>query len=208
MQAVPRAGGGLRQAWRYRNGRSSSLLPAADRTAALSEQLMHVHQVLRERLTSLRQEAAGGTGHRTAGTAIGEDLLSHCLSFCTAIHAHHTGEDRHVLPALRAAAPELAPVIDNLTEDHALVTGILRQVRELLAPGRAPSGSDALVRELDGLIAILESHFSYEERRIAKALDTLGPGVWTADVFTPGQAPARLGAQPARKWNRQSRGSA
>jgi hypothetical protein len=166
-------------------------LPAPDRTAALSEQLIHAHQALRERLTSLRQEAAGGTGHRTAGTAVGEDLLSHCLSFCIAIHTHHTGEDSHILPALRAAAPELAPVIDNLTEDHALVAGILRQVRELLTPGRAPSSPDALVRELDGLMAILESHFSYEERRIAKALDTLGPGAWTADVFTLGQAPDR-----------------
>jgi Hemerythrin HHE cation binding domain len=122
-----------------------------------------------------RQEAADGTGHHGAGTVIGEDLLSHCLSFCTAIHTHHTSEDSQLLPALRAAAPELAPVTDNLTEDHALVAGILRQVRELLTPGRGPSGPDALVRELDGLIAILESHFSYEERRIAKALDTLGP---------------------------------
>ena len=191
MQAVPRAGGGLRQAWRHGNGRSSFLLPAPDRTAALSEQLIHVHQALRERLASLRQEAAGSAGHRAADAAIGEDLLSHCLSFCTAIHAHHTGEDSQLLPALRAAAPELAPVIDNLAEDHTLVTGILRQVRELLTPGRVPSGPDALVRELDGLTAILESHFSYEERRIARALDTLGPLAWTADVFAPGQDPAR-----------------
>lgn len=77
-------------------------------------------------------------------------------------------------------------MIDNLLEDHALVAGILWQVRELLTAGRARSGPDALVRELDGLIAILESHFSYEERRIAKALDSLGPGAWTAEVFAPG----------------------
>ena len=188
MQAVPRAGGGLRQAWRCRNGRSSFLLHAPDRMAALSEQLIHVHRVLRERLTSLRQEVAGGAGHRAAGTVIGEDLLSHCLSVCSEIRAHHTGEDSQLLPALRAAEPELAPVIDNLLEDHALVASILRQVRELLTPGREPSHADALVRELDGLIAILESHFSYEERRIANALDTLGPAAWTAEVFDPGQA--------------------
>ena len=41
------------------------------------------------------------------------------------------------------------------------------------------------MRELDGLTAILESHFGYEERRIAKALDSLGPEAWTAEVFTP-----------------------
>lgn len=165
------------------------MLPAPDRTAALSEQLIHVHQALRERLGALRQEVAGGAGHRAPDTAIAEDLLGHCLSFCAAIHSHHTGEDSQLFPALRAAAPELAPVIDNLAGDHALVAGILRQVRELL--GRASSSPDALVRELDGLTAILESHFSYEERRIARVLDSLGPGAWTADVFTPGQEPDR-----------------
>ena len=156
--------------------------------AALSKQLIDVHRALRERLTSLRQEAAGGAGLRAADTAAGEDLLSHCLSFCSAIHTHHTGEDSQLLPALRAAVPDLAPVIDNLLEDHALVAGILRQVHELLTPGRASSGPGAVVRELDGLSAILESHFGYEERRIAKALDTLGPGAWTAEVFVPGLA--------------------
>jgi Hemerythrin HHE cation binding domain len=184
MQPVPRAGGGPRQAWRHRNGRSPFPLPAADRTAALSEQLIHAHQELRQRLASVRREAADGAGPRTA---IGQDLLGHCLGCCAAIHAHHTGEDSQLLPALRAAAPELAPVIDNLIEDHALVAGILRQVRELLAPGRPPSRPDELVRELDGLIAILESHFQYEERRLAKALDTAGPFPWSADVFAPGQ---------------------
>jgi len=67
-------------------------------------------------------------------------------------------------------------VIDKLIEDHQLVAAILRQVRELLEPGRPPSAPAALLRELDGLTAILESHFSFEERRIARALDTLDPG--------------------------------
>jgi hypothetical protein len=171
-------------------------LAAPDRVAALSEQLSRVHQALRGQLTSLRQEAAGGTGPHTADDVIPADLLSHCLSFCAAIHAHHTGEDNQILPALRAAAPELAPVIDNLIEDHALVAGIVRRIRELLTPARASSGPSALTRELDGLTAILESHFSYEERRIARALDTLGPGAWTADVFTTSQATDRQDNHP------------
>jgi hypothetical protein len=100
---------------------------------------------------------------------------------------HHAGEDHQLLPALRAAAPELAPVIDKLIEDHALVAAILRRIRESLTPGPARSSPGALTRELDGLMAILESHFSYEERRLARALDILGHGAWTADVFTTGQ---------------------
>ena len=145
---------------------------------------------MRERIASVRQQVAKGTG-RPAGAAIRGDLLSHCLGFCAAIHTHHTGEDQSLLPALRAAAPALAPVIDNLIEDHRLVAGILQRIRELLAPDRNPAAPGALMRELDGLTAILESHFSYEERRIASALDALGPSGWDADVFAPGEAPAR-----------------
>ena len=157
-----------------------------DRVAALSEQLTQVHQSLRERLASLRQEAAGNTGPRATAAALPGDLLSHCVGFCAAIRTHHSGEDGQLLPLLRAAAPELAPVIDKLTEDHELVAGILRRIQELLTPGQILSGPGALARELDGLTAILESHFSYEERRIARALDALGPQAWTADVFSPG----------------------
>jgi hypothetical protein len=163
-------------------------LTASDRMAALSEQLIRVHGILREQLTSLRDEVADGFDRRAVDAGVDEDLLSHCLGFCAAIHTHHTGEDSQLLPALRAASPELAPVIDNLIADHALVAGILRQIRELLTPGRTPASPGALVRELDGLTAILESHFSYEERRVAKALDALGPSAWTADVGTPGRA--------------------
>jgi len=104
-------------------------------------------------------------------------------------------------------------VIDNLAADHALVAGILWPVRELLAQGGVPSGPDALGRELDGLIAILESHSRYEECRIARALDTLGPQAWTADVFvpartrpgTPHSLPAKSTASPADRVPRRSR---
>jgi len=164
-----------------------------DRVASLSEQLIHVHQALRERLAVLRQEAA-----RQEAAALPEDLLSHCLGFCAAVHTHHRGEDDQLWPALRTAAPELAPVIDKLVEDHELVAGILRRIRDLLAPGQTPSGPGALIRKLDGLTAILESHFSYEERRIAEALDILGPQAWTADVFT--MAPGLSGPPKCRRF--------
>ena len=155
---------------------------------ALSEQLVRVHQELRERLASLRAEPADGS--------VPQDLLSHCLSFCAAIHTHHTGEDQQLFPALRAAAPELTPIISKLEEDHILVTGILGQIRDLLAARPAPDPDPArLRRELDGLTAILESHFGFEECRIAAALDTLGPAGQFPDVFTPGLGPIDNGTQ-------------
>jgi Hemerythrin HHE cation binding domain len=149
--------------------------------AALSEQLIQVHRGLRERLASLRRDLADGTGH--AAGAIPDDLLGHCLGFCAAIHAHHAGEDERLLPRLAAAAPELGPVIGHLIEDHALVSGILRRISELLAPGQGTEPG-TLARELDGLTAILESHFGYEERRLSRALDELDPATSIADVLT------------------------
>jgi len=127
--------------------------------------------------------AAGTTAIEiSAGDGLGPgDLLGHCLSFCRAVQAHHTGEDTGLFPALQAAAPELTPVIVKLAEDHTLVAGILQQVRELLAK---PAGPDKLRRELDGLTAILESHFAFEERRLAAALDALGPDTRFPAVFT------------------------
>jgi hypothetical protein len=150
------------------------------RMTALSEQLIGVHQDLRERLAVLRRQAAAdGPGlSPDAG-----DLLGHCLGFCAAVHTHHTGEDDQLFPALRAADPELAPVIDKLAEDHTLVAGILRQLQDLPASTPDPA---TLRRQLDGLTAILESHFSFEERRIGAALDGLGPEARFPEVFDAG----------------------
>jgi hypothetical protein len=61
-----------------------------------------------------------------------------------------------------------------------LVASVLRGVDELV--GRLDHGDDPrLVRSgLDGLSAILESHFSWEERRITAALNSLvAPGATT-----------------------------
>ena len=149
-----------------------------DRLTALSEQLAEVHQGLRERLAALRGEVAAGPA--VAGPGAG-DLPGHCLSFCAAVHTHHTGEDGQLFPALLAAHPELAPVIAQLAEDHTLVAGILARIRDLLA---TPADPGTLGRELAGLTAILESHFGFEERRIAAALDTLGPAARFPEVFT------------------------
>lgn len=162
--------------------RTRYLLDNPDRVAALSEQLIQVHQSLREWLTSLREPVAEGA----AADDGPEDLLTYCLGFCGAISAHHAGEDGQLLPALRAAAPGLAPVIDKLIEDHALVAGIVLRIREL-SSGTTTLAPDVLLRELDGLTAILESHFSFEERRISTELDTLGPDGWIRDVFAPPQ---------------------
>ena len=77
--------------------------------------------------------------------------------------------------ALLREHPDLRGTIANLVEDHVMIASILSLVAELAqqAVGSRVRGPklEAMGRELDGLAAIMESHFRYEERAISKALD-------------------------------------
>src|SRR3954453_22510757 len=132
------------------------------RVAALGEELVRIHDRLRADLRRLR----------AGSIEAGRPLAVHCLVFCDALTRHHAGEDAGAFPALAARFPELAPVLQKMSEDHELIAGIVARVEEL---GQELAGGDSPVpaAELDGLAAILESHFTFEERRIRAALDTL-----------------------------------
>jgi hypothetical protein len=141
---------------------------AADRVLALGQELVRVHDGLREELARVRDAVRAGERPE-----VGASLLAHCTAFCSALTEHHRGEDEHVFPVLARRFPELAPVIGKLAEDHELIAGIPARVQEVgIALGGGADG-DRLLGELDGLAAILESHFSFEERRIAGALNEL-----------------------------------
>jgi hypothetical protein len=126
--------------------------------AALGDELVRIHDALRAELRLLR------AGERGAGLP----LAASCLAFCAALTRHHTGEEAGAFPALAERYPDLRPLLAKMTEDHLLVAGIVARVAELAADGAEDAGG-----ELDGLAAILESHFSFEERRIRAALDEL-----------------------------------
>ena len=84
------------------------------------------------------------------------------------------------------ARPDLESVITNLVQDHQMIAAILNSVRAL--SGEAVNATTDRVatigRELDGLAAIVESHFGYEERAISAALDSgVRDNGWTEPVF-------------------------
>ena len=137
-----------------------------DRAVALSRQLAQAHEELRRRIREIRT----GPGHRRSDDDV---LLTHCLAFCTALTSHHQGEDTGLFSQVLRERPDLAPTIANLVEDHGLISSILSRVSELADRAAEPRGSalEAIGRELDGLAAIMESHFRYEERTISEALD-------------------------------------
>jgi hypothetical protein len=185
MDAASRADGGVRQAWRRRNERDHTLRGHNDtqRAAVFSLQLRRAHQQLRDELARIR-EALGGDEPVVTG------LQVHCLAFCSALATHHRGEDDGMFTQLLDARPDLAPAIRNLTADHAAITAILHQIRALALQGKTtpPESLPKLRRELDGLAAIVESHFGYEERAISAALDHGVPATgWSRPVFKPGE---------------------
>jgi iron-sulfur cluster repair protein YtfE (RIC family) len=143
------------------------------RAIALGQHLIEVHGWLREQLRQLRSDAAAfGEG----GGARPTDLRTHCLTFCSILEHHHTGEDRQVFPFLAGRRPELGPVLDELMRDHWQVAEILKKITELVRAMSAQPDAAAFARirfELDGLAALLENHLNYEEKMLVPVLDAL-----------------------------------
>lgn len=155
-----------------------------DRARALGRELERVHGWLRGELARIRDEI-GTDSHRDADRPM--PLHAHCAAFCEALTRHHTSEDTVAFPALAGQLPELAPVLEQLSQDHLLVEDILRRLRQLLdivdGGAAAPGTREAVRREIDGLSAILESHFRWEERRLVDVLDTLVTTRAVDDLF-------------------------
>lgn len=144
------------------------------RLEAFGTQLIDVHFWLREELSKLR-DSLDGNAHRP------RELRAHCLTFCSALERHHTGEDRTAFPVLAEEFPGLRPVLEKLQQDHHLVADILRRIETLVGDVQAePDEVEAqrVRRELDGLAAIMESHFAFEERQITAALNELKAPGW------------------------------
>ncbi|MGI5238258.1 hemerythrin domain-containing protein [Dactylosporangium sp. CA-139066] len=123
------------------------------RLAAWTRELRGVHQRLRQALTEARQ-----------GRSSADDLRLFCHGFCAALSEHHEGEDRDVFPRIAERHPELRDTLRALREDHAMIARLLAEL-----PAAPP---EHLARHLDGIAAIMESHFRFEERRLLDVLET------------------------------------
>jgi hemerythrin-like domain-containing protein len=127
------------------------------RARSLGAELVTVHQWLRAELATIRDDLDS-----YAGNTPRVPLQIRCVAFCQALTDHHTSEDSTAFSLLAEAFPELTEVLEQLREDHRLVAGILRRLSEILET-LTPASSGQAAREIDGLSAILESHFQWEE---------------------------------------------
>lgn len=97
-------------------------------------------------------------------------LLAQCLSFCDALHAHHTGEDDTAFPRLELEYPALAVTVERLRREHQTVARILSDVRVLLETDVEQS---QLRDRLAELAQELDAHMRFEEAEIIDALNRL-----------------------------------
>jgi hemerythrin-like domain-containing protein len=111
-----------------------------------------------------------------------DDLLLYCRGFCAALDGHHRGEDRTLFPAIAAAHPGLRPVLRSLEQDHSMIAHLLGGLRA--AAGRS-AGPDELRQHLEGVGAIMENHFRYEERVLLTVLESLDLRVTPEEALGP-----------------------
>lgn len=148
------------------------------RLIAWSRELRRVHERLREALRVTREAVAAGESVRAAT----RDLLLFCHGFCAALSAHHEGEDRELFPAIAEQYPELGETLRYLRQDHSMIEHLLAGLQDAVARAAPPPELD---KHLEGLAAIMESHFRYEERRLLSVLETLALDADPETVFGP-----------------------
>jgi deazaflavin-dependent oxidoreductase (nitroreductase family) len=152
--------------------------PDPDRQWALGDQLRLAHADLRSDLAEVRRQAdalAAGDG-RPGGERDGAARLRrHCLAFCDAIGAHHTGEDTLGFPRLERQVPELAPVVARLRAEHVRVADLQQRLRAAMTNQSDPVHTRELVLHLTDE---LERHFDYEEQHLVATLNALDTTNW------------------------------
>jgi hypothetical protein len=148
------------------------------RVVAWSAELRRVHQRLADALVIARASIESGEP-----VAAGLDPLTYCWAFCSALDGHHGGEDQWLFPMVRAARPDVTDVLDNLARDHRMIGHLLADLRRAMTAG---AGVAELVRHVDGIEAVMTTHFRYEEKRLLGIVDELDlADVDTTTVFGP-----------------------
>jgi hemerythrin-like domain-containing protein len=127
--------------------------------------MREVHRRLRDALSLARESLEDDA---TADPLAGNPLL-YCWGFCAALSGHHRSEDSVLFPRL-ADDPALAPVIAKLVQDHSMIEHLIGGLQSALDRGMPV---DEKLRHLDGIEAVMESHFRYEERELLDVLDRI-----------------------------------
>jgi len=158
--------------WADYQARTSRVLPVVALTTVSVEPpsmsggafLAAAHAGIRRELELIRAEVA-----RSGPGALGAQLRANCLALCQGVHAHHTGEDAMMFPALGERHPEIRPQLDRFGSEHEKVAAMVAELKAVVSD---PDGdAEAALAEVDRLIAALGAHFDEEERWLTALLD-------------------------------------
>jgi hypothetical protein len=136
----------------------------SQRVVAWGQELREVHRRLRDALALARSAVEDGA----EGPAAARELQLYCVGFCAALTGHHRSEDATLFDVVLADRPELAPVVADLKRDHSMLDHLLGELERAAVSGAA---QDELLRHLDGIDAVMETHFRYEEKKLVDVLD-------------------------------------
>ena len=151
---------------RLRTSALASTTGEPARLVAWASELRQVHDRLRRALRIAQDAASAGRSPESAG----RELLLFCHGFCTALTGHHEGEDRELFPAIATAHPELRDTLRYLQQDHSMIAHLVSGLQSSVTASATPV---ELARHLEGIAAIMENHFRYEERQLLDVLETL-----------------------------------
>jgi hypothetical protein len=167
--------------------RTPSDYTASQRSTA--QHLVDIHDHLRaelERVRALVERVVAGAASPGAARAHinvmtmrqqNWSLGAYCQSYCRLVTGHHSLEDVGMLPHLRAAQPDLAPVVDRLEGEHRVIHDVLEELdRALVRFVDDPSDGETLQEAVDLLTDTLLSHLSYEEHQLVEPLARHGYG--------------------------------
>jgi len=150
---------------------------STDRARALGGELRRLH----DRIRDVLDDARDGLDPVAGAAALSDDLVLRCHAVCATLGTHHRDEDAALFPWLRREHPGFGEVIDRLEEDHAIIGSLLAELERVVREGAAGA---VVLRHLEGVDAIMESHFRYEERELVPVLDaTVGDGPPLPDRF-------------------------
>jgi len=158
----------------YRHSRVNDI----PRLVAWRRQLLEAHTRLRAALVTAQDAVRVGTDLPDAS----RDLLLFCHGFCVALEGHHRGEDMLLFPALVEQHPKAAGVVSMLRQDHDMIATLSGRFDDAVRTAESPA---TLARHLQGLAAIMESHFRFEERELEPLLDQLELQADPGAVFGP-----------------------
>lgn len=148
------------------------------RLIAWGREMRAAHDRLRDALEVARGSVAEGAPQQP----LGADLVVFCRGFCAALSGHHAGEDTSLFPLLETEHPDLADVLAKLRQDHSMIEYL---VTALDAAAQRTATRGELERHLEGIGAIMESHFVYEERQLLTVLEALDLDADPRSVFGP-----------------------